>query len=245
MVCQHGRAGARETGEESGFPGTERMKMGHDSDGGDENAAVDTIAKKLHLADESAGRPSAEEAERAVRTLIAWCGDDPDREGLVDTPRRVAAAYRELFAGYMQDPAEFLGRTFEEIGGYDDMILLRDISFYSHCEHHMLPFVGKVHIAYYPRQGVVGLSKLARVVEMYAKRLQTQENMTAQIAGAIDEGLRSRGVAVLVEATHQCMAMRGIKKEGVSTTTTRFTGVFRTDAEERRRFMSMVGAAAS
>jgi GTP cyclohydrolase IA len=187
-------------------------------------------------------RPSREDVEAAVRTMLAWIGDDPDREGLVDTPARVARAYRELFSGYGEDPADMLARVFEEVGGYDDMILVRDISFFSHCEHHMVPFVGKAHIAYYPDGGVVGLSKLARVVDVYARRLQTQETLTAQIISAIDEGLKPRGVAVMVEAEHMCMAMRGIQKGGVSTVTAQFTGVFRDDPAEQARFMTMLRA---
>ncbi|HUG60579.1 MAG TPA: GTP cyclohydrolase I FolE [Methylomirabilota bacterium] len=185
-------------------------------------------------------RPSREEVEAAVRTLLAWTGDDPDREGLVDTPARVAKAFKELYGGYGQDPASMLARVFEEVEGYDDMVLVRDIPFYSHCEHHMVPFVGKAHIAYYPERGVVGLSKLARVVDIYAKRLQTQETLTAQIVSAIDEGLKPRGVAVMIEAEHMCMAMRGIQKSGVSTVTTQFTGVFRNDPTEQVRFMTLL-----
>ncbi|SON55436.1 GTP cyclohydrolase 1 [Hartmannibacter diazotrophicus] len=185
-------------------------------------------------------RPTREEAEQAVRTLIAWAGDDPDREGLVDTPARVAKAYGELFGGYDQDANEQLARVFEEVGGYKDMILVRDIPFFSHCEHHMVPFIGKAHIAYYPNAGVVGLSKLARVVDVFSRRLQTQENLTAQIADAIEEALKPRGVAVLVEAEHQCMSMRGVQKQGVSTLTTQFTGVFDRDPTEQVRFMTMV-----
>jgi GTP cyclohydrolase I len=185
-------------------------------------------------------RPSREEAEAAVRTLIRWAGDDPDREGLLDTPSRVAKAYGELFGGYGQDAHRMLERVFEEVGGYDDIILVRDIPFFSHCEHHMVPFVGKAHIGYYPNEGVVGLSKLARVVDAYARRLQTQENLTAQIVRTIDDVLRPRGVAVMLEAEHQCMTMRGVQKSGVSTITTQFTGVFRDDPTEQVRFMTLV-----
>src|SRR5260221_3405968 len=185
-------------------------------------------------------RPSREEAEAAVRTLIAWAGDDPSREGLVDTPRRVLAAYEEFYAGYRQNPAEALERTFEDVGSYDDIVLVRDIPFYSHCEHHMVPFVGKAHIAYFPNGGVVGLSKLARVVDIFAKRLQTQEAMTAQIAAAIEEGLKPRGIAVLVEAEHMCMSMRGVQKPGTSTVTMHFGGVFRDNASEQARFLTFV-----
>jgi len=185
-------------------------------------------------------RPTREEAEAAVRTLIAWAGDDPAREGLLDTPKRVAKAYGELFSGYGEDPHAVLDRVFEEVSGYDDLVLVRDIPFQSHCEHHMVPFVGKAHVAYYPAEGVVGLSKLARVVDIYARRLQTQETMTAQIVAAIDEALKPRGIAVMIEAEHMCMSMRGVQKAGVSTLTTQFTGVFRDDPTEQVRFMTLV-----
>ncbi|SEK55789.1 GTP cyclohydrolase I [Bosea lupini] len=184
-------------------------------------------------------KPTREEAEEAVRTLILWAGDDPSREGLLETPGRVAKAYRELYKGYDEDPEEILERVFEEVDGYRDMVLVRDIPFYSHCEHHMVPFVGKVHIGYYPNGGVVGLSKLARVVEVYARRLQTQETMTAQIAQAIERTLKPGGVAVLVEAEHMCMSMRGVQKQGSSTMTTQYTGRFR-DPAEQVRFFTMV-----
>lgn len=186
-------------------------------------------------------RPSLEEAEAAVRTLLLWSGDNPDREGLRDTPRRVAKAYREVFEGYAKDPAEELGRTFEEVAGYDDIVLVRDISFHSHCEHHMVPIVGKAHVAYLPDGRVLGLSKIARVVDIFAHRLQTQEAMTAQIASAIQEALDPRGVAIMIEAEHMCMAMRGIRKQGSTTTTTMFTGAFRDSAEEQTRFLAMIG----
>ncbi|MFZ4534659.1 MAG: GTP cyclohydrolase I FolE [Alsobacter sp.] len=185
-------------------------------------------------------RPSREEAEAAVRTLIGWAGDDPDREGLRDTPRRVAKAYEELYRGYREDAGAVLARVFEEVAGYDDMVVVRDIPFTSHCEHHMVPFVGKAHIGYYPSEGVVGLSKLARVVDVFAKRLQTQETMTAQIVAAIDDALHPRGVAVIIEAEHMCMSMRGVQKQGASTMTTQFTGVFRDDPAEQARFLTMV-----
>ena len=186
-------------------------------------------------------RPTREEAEAAVRTLIAWAGDDPTREGLLDTPRRVAKAYGELYAGYDQDPKEVLNRTFKEVGGYDDIVLVRDIPFSSHCEHHMVPFVGKAHIAYLPHDGVVGLSKLARLVEVFARRLQTQENLTAQILDALNENLGPRGAAVMLEAEHMCMSMRGVHAHGVSTITHRFTGVFAEDRQEQDRFFAMIG----
>jgi GTP cyclohydrolase I len=187
-----------------------------------------------------AQRPSREEAEAAVRTLIAWAGDNPEREGLLDTPKRVVKAYDEFFQGYQMNSGEVLDKVFEEVAGYDDMVLVRDISFSSHCEHHMVPFVGSAHVAYYPSDGVVGLSKLARIVDVFAKRLQTQETMTAQIVEAIDEALHPRGIAVLIDAEHMCMSMRGVQKQGASTITTRFTGIFRDDPTEQARFMSML-----
>jgi GTP cyclohydrolase I len=185
-------------------------------------------------------RPSQAEAEAAVRTLIAWAGDDPAREGLLETPARVARSYGELFAGYDQSPREILSRTFKEVGGYDDIVLMRDIPFHSHCEHHMVPFVGKAHIAYLPHDGVVGLSKLARLVEVFARRLQTQENLTAQIIDALNEHLGPRGVAVMLEAEHMCMTMRGVRAHGVATITHRFTGVFAEDRVEQDRFFAMI-----
>jgi GTP cyclohydrolase I len=185
-------------------------------------------------------RPSREEAEAAVRTLIAYSGDDPDREGLLDTPRRVVKAYDEVFRGYREDPSQYLDRTFSEIGSYDDIVLVRDIPFYSHCEHHMMPFYGKVHVGYRPVERVVGLSKIARVIDVFARRLQTQEHLTAQVVTAIDEILRPRGVAVMIEAEHMCMALRGVQKTGSSTLTTQFTGVFRDDPAEQARFITLV-----
>jgi GTP cyclohydrolase I len=187
-----------------------------------------------------AERPTREDAEAAVRTLIAWTGDNPDREGLRQTPKRVIRAFEELYSGYGEDPADILGVTFKDVGGYQDMVLVRDIPFYSHCEHHMVPFNGLAHIAYYPVDGVVGLSKLARLVDLYARRLQTQETMTAQISDALERYLGSRGVAVMVEAEHMCMSMRGVQKAGASTMTSRFTGVFRDDAAEREKFLNLV-----
>ena len=207
------------------------------------DAVVKTLSDRLKTpaaARRDIVRPTQEEAEAAVKVLLAYAGDDPEREGLVDTPRRVTKAYRELFAGYAEDAGEILDRVFEEVDGYDDMILVRDIPFSSHCEHHMVPFTGKAHIAYYPADGVVGLSKLARLVDMYARRLQTQEAMTAQIVEAIETHLKPRGVAVYVEAEHMCMSMRGVRKQGSSTITTRFTGVFRDDPTEQVRFMTML-----
>ncbi len=188
-------------------------------------------------------RPTREEAEAAVRTLIAWAGEDPAREGLVDTPRRVVRAYEELFAGYRERPGDALARVFNEVEGYSDVVLVRDIPFYSHCEHHIAPFFGKAHIGYYPSAGAVGLSKLARLVEIFARRLQTQEAMTSQIVKAIDKHLKPRGVAVLIEAEHTCMSMRGVKKQGSSTVTTVFTGVFRDDPIEQTHFFNLLRAA--
>lgn len=188
----------------------------------------------------AARRPSREEAEAAVRTLIAWAGDDPAREGLLDTPKRVVRAYEELYSGYRANPEKILDRTFGEIGNFDDMVLVRDIEFYSHCEHHMVPFVGKAHVAYFPVERVVGLSKIARIVDLFARRLQTQEHLTSQIVTAMDEILKPRGVAVLLEAEHMCMAMRGVRKQGASTVTSQFTGVFRDDPQEQVRFMSLL-----
>ena len=185
-------------------------------------------------------RPSREEAEEAVRTLIAWAGDDPAREGLLDTPRRVTKAYGEFFAGYEQDPKEILAKTFKEVGGYDDIVLVKDIPFSSHCEHHMVPFVGKAHIAYLPHDGVVGISKLARLVEVFSRRLQVQENLTAQIIDAINEHLNPRGAAVMLEAEHMCMSMRGVRAHGATTVTQRFTGVFAEEKAEQDRFFRMV-----
>jgi GTP cyclohydrolase IA len=186
-------------------------------------------------------RPSRSEAEEAVRTLIRWVGEDPDREGLTDTPKRVAKAWREMFRGYEQSVADELDTVFEEVGGYGDIVLLRDVPFFSHCEHHIVPILGKAHVGYYPRDGVVGLSKLARVIDIYSRRLQTQENLTAEIVAAIDEHLKPRGLAVMMEAEHMCMAMRGIQKQGVSTVTTGFTGVFKEDPTEQLRFLTLVG----
>jgi GTP cyclohydrolase I len=185
-------------------------------------------------------RPSQAEVEAAVHTLLRWTGDNPDREGLLDTPMRVAKAYREMFNGYDQDPAEELGRTFEEVAGYDDLVIVKDISFHSHCEHHMVPIIGRAHVAYLPDGKVVGLSKIARVVDIFAHRLQTQEAMTAQIAGTIQDVLNPRGVAVMIEAEHMCMAMRGIKKQGSTTLTSTFTGAFRDSPEEQVRFVTML-----
>lgn len=200
----------------------------------------DATEKKQYMDKPRTDRPSQEEVEAAVSTLLRWTGDDIAREGLIETPARVAKAFREMFAGYDQCPADELGRTFEEVQGYDDMVLIKDISFHSHCEHHMVPIIGKAHVAYLPDGKVVGLSKIARVVDIFARRLQTQEAMTAQIASVIQDVLKPRGVAVLIEAEHMCMAMRGIRKQGSTTLTTTFTGVFKTDFHEQARFMTML-----
>ena len=189
-------------------------------------------------------RPSQSQVEDAVRTLLRWIGEDENREGLKDTPARVAKAYQEMFAGYAKDPVEELGRTFEEVAGYDDMVLVKDIAFHSHCEHHMVPIIGRAHVAYLPDGKVVGLSKIARVVDIFAQRLQTQEALTAQIAGVIQDVLNPRGVAVMIEAEHMCMAMRGIRKQGSTTLTSTFTGAFRDHPEEQVRFISMIRAGA-
>lgn len=185
-------------------------------------------------------RPSQEEAMDAVRTLIRWAGDDPNREGLLETPDRVVRSYQEFFSGYSEDPAEVLSRTFEEAEGYQDMVMLRDIDLESHCEHHMVPIIGKAHIAYVPTNRIVGISKLARVIEIFAKRLQTQETMTAQIGDTIQRVLEPQGVAVLIDAEHQCMTTRGVHKPNVFTITSHFTGVFQTDPRMEQRFLAMV-----
>ena len=185
-------------------------------------------------------KPSRSEAEAAVRTLIQWAGDDPAREGLLGTPARVVRAYEEWFSGYGDDPREYLKRTFEETGGYDEIVVLRDIRFESHCEHHIAPVIGRVHIGYLPRNRVVGISKLARLVEVYARRLQIQEKMTAEIAACLDAVLKPHGVAVVTEATHQCMTTRGVHKTGVSMVTSRMLGVFRDHAETRQEFLTAI-----
>ncbi len=189
----------------------------------------------------STDRPSRAEAEEAVRTLLRWAGDDPAREGLVDTPGRVARAYEEFFAGYEVDPVALLERTFEETDGYDEIVLLRDIRLESHCEHHMVPILGRAHVAYLPHRRVVGISKLARVVDAYAHRLQIQEKLTAQIANTIQQVLEPRGVAVVIEAAHQCMTTRGVHKPGVTMVTSRMLGAFRDDPTTRREVLSMIG----
>jgi GTP cyclohydrolase IA len=201
---------------------------------------MDAIVTNFPRLDDQSDRPSQKEAEDAVRVLLRWAGDDPQREGLLDTPSRVAKSYRELFSGYDLAAEDVLGRTFEEVAGYDDMVLVKDIPFFSHCEHHMVPIIGKAHVAYLPNGRVLGLSKIARVVEIFGRRLQTQETMTAQIAKSIDETLNPRGVAVMIEAEHMCMAMRGIQKQGSTTLTTTFTGAFKTEPAEQVRFMTMI-----
>jgi len=186
-------------------------------------------------------KPSREEAEDAIRTLLRWAGDDPTREGLLDTPSRVVSAYEDWFSGYEQDPEEYLTRTFEEVEGYDDMVVLRDISFESHCEHHMAPIIGRAHVGYLPTNKVVGISKLARVVEAYARRFQVQEKMNAQIARCIQRVLEPKGVAVVIEGTHQCMTTRGVHKSGVSMVTSTMLGEFRKNPLTRREFLSVIG----
>ncbi|MBX5161794.1 GTP cyclohydrolase I FolE [Rhizobium sp. NZLR8] len=201
---------------------------------------MDAIVKNFPQTNRDSDRPSQQEAEEAIRVLLRWAGDNPTREGLLETPARVVKSYRELFSGYDMAPEDVLGRTFEEVAGYDDMVLVKDIPFFSHCEHHMVPIIGKAHVAYMPDGRVLGLSKIARVVEIYGRRLQTQETMTAQIARAIDDTLNPRGVAVLIEAEHMCMAMRGVQKQGSTTLTTTFTGTFKTEPADQARFMTMV-----
>lgn len=203
---------------------------------------MDAVIKgKARAEGEPFSRPSRDEAEDAVRTLIAWAGDDPKREGLIDTPGRVVDAYEEWFKGYREDPREYLSRTFDDVKGYDDIVMLRDIDVESHCEHHMAPFLGKAFVAYMPLDNVVGISKIARVVEIYAKRLQTQETMTSQILHAIQDVLKPEGVAVMIDAKHECMTTRGVHHPNVSTITTQFSGVFRSDKELRERFLRLAG----
>ncbi|HKR19280.1 MAG TPA: GTP cyclohydrolase I FolE [Stellaceae bacterium] len=192
--------------------------------------------------DAKSGRPSRAEAEEAVRVLIRWAGDDPEREGLKSTPGRVVRSYEEYFAGYATDPADVLGRTFKETNGYDEIVVLKDIRFESHCEHHIAPIIGKVHVAYLPDKRVIGISKLARLVEVFAKRLQIQEKMTAQIASALNDALKPKGVAVIVEAAHQCMTTRGVHKAGVAMVTSHMLGAFRDDPMTRRELLAIVGA---
>lgn len=202
----------------------------NDSSSADSSASVDQ-------------RPSRDEARAAVRTLIQWAGDDPDREGLLETPDRVVRSYEEFYSGYSQDPVEILKKTFEETNGYDEMVVLKDIEISSHCEHHMAPIIGRVHIGYLPDKSVVGISKLARIVDVYARRMQIQEKMTAQIADALDEVIHPRGVGVVVEAAHHCMTTRGIQKRGVMMVTSRMLGSFRSDPKTRREFLAFIGHA--
>jgi GTP cyclohydrolase IA len=192
-------------------------------------------------AEEAPVRPTRDQAEEAVRTLIRWAGDDPEREGLIQTPARVARAYREFFSGYESDPMQILATTFSEVDGYDEMVVLKDIRFESYCEHHMVPIIGRAHVAYLPEHRVVGISKLARLVDVYAKRLQIQEKMTVQIADALNTVLQPKGVAVILEAAHQCMSTRGVHKPGASLVTSRMLGAFRNDPSTRREFLSIVG----
>ncbi|MGF6809984.1 GTP cyclohydrolase I [Paraburkholderia sp. Clong3] len=192
-------------------------------------------------AEEASIRPTRDQAEQAVRTLIRWAGDDPEREGLIQTPARVARAYREFFSGYDSDPMQILATTFSEVDGYDEMVVLKDIRFESYCEHHMVPIIGRAHVAYLPEHRVVGISKLARLVDVYAKRLQIQEKMTVQIADALNTVLQPKGVAVILEAAHQCMSTRGVHKPGASLVTSRMLGAFRDDPSTRREFLSIVG----
>lgn len=206
---------------------------------------MNKMAKPSDLVSLATGlpRPSREEAEAAVRTLIRWSGDDPAREGLLGTPDRVVRSYEEFFAGYDQDPRDMLQRTFEEVEGYDEVVALRDIRLVSHCEHHMVPIIGKVHVGYLPDKRVVGISKLARVVDAFALRLQIQEKLTAQIANTLQEVLQPRGVAVVIEAAHQCMTTRGVQKSDVTMVTSRMLGAFRDNGETRREFLTMIGRA--
>ncbi|MBV1699986.1 MAG: GTP cyclohydrolase I FolE [Hyphomicrobiales bacterium] len=202
---------------------------------------VNTKRARPKASGPASGRPTRAAAEAAVRTLIRWAGDNPDREGLLSTPARVVRAYEEWFAGYQDDPSEYLKRTFDETGGYDEVVVLRDIRFESHCEHHLAPIIGRVHIGYLPQNRVVGISKLARLVEVYSRRLQIQEKMTAEIATCLDEVLKPYGVAVVTEATHQCMTTRGVHKTGVTMVTSRMLGVFRDHAETRQEFLAAIG----
>jgi len=199
------------------------------------------VAKKKKTTAKRKAGPIREDAEEAIRTLLRWAGDDPLREGLVDTPKRVAAAYRDWFSGYKEDPVRYLERTFEEVNGYDEMIVLRDIDFESHCEHHMAPIIGHAHVGYLPNNKVVGISKLARVVQTFARRFQVQEKMTAQIANTIQDVLKPKGVGVVINAAHQCMTTRGVHKPGVSMVTSQMLGLFRKDARTRAEFLNMIG----
>ena len=190
----------------------------------------------------SKSKPTREEAKQAVKTMLAWAGDNPDREGLLETPERVVSAYEEFFAGYNMNPDHILSKTFEEVAGYDEMVIIKDVRLESHCEHHMVPILGKAHVAYIPHKRVVGISKLARVVDVYGKRLQTQETMTAQIADTIQRVLEPKGVAVVIDAAHQCMTTRGVHKSETSTVTSRMLGIFRTDERTRSEFMNLISS---
>ena len=190
----------------------------------------------------SKSKPTREEAKQAVKTMLAWAGDNPDREGLLETPERVVSAYEEFFAGYDMNPDHILSKTFEEVAGYDEMVIIKDVRLESHCEHHMVPILGKAHVAYIPHKRVVGISKLARVVDVYGKRLQTQETMTAQIADTIQRVLEPKGVAVVIDAAHQCMTTRGVHKSATSTVTSRMLGIFRTDERTRSEFMNLISS---
>ena len=198
------------------------------------------MARSKRKAAPGAAKVSREQAEEAVRTLLRWAGDDPGREGLLDTPKRVVNAYRDWFSGYAVDPREYMRRTFEEVEGYDELVVLRDIAFESYCEHHMAPIIGRAHVGYLPSDKVVGISKLARVVDGYARRFQVQEKLTAQIAACIDEVLKPRGVGVVIDSEHQCMTTRGVHKRGVSMVTSRMVGIFRSDARTRAEFLQFI-----
>ena len=207
---------------------------------GETDVTVQSKSRPRGAKAQTLGRPDRAEAEAAVRTLLRWAGDDPEREGLLDTPARVVRSYEEYFQGYGEDPTEILARSFEETDGYDEMVVLRDIRVESHCEHHMVPIIGRAHIAYLPSGRVVGISKLARVLDIYAKRLQIQEKLTAQVANTINDVLRPKGVAVVIESAHQCMTTRGVHKTGVTMVTSRMLGAFRDDSNTRREFMSFI-----
>jgi GTP cyclohydrolase I len=204
------------------------------------NAAPGRRAPSVRSAGMGAGAVSREQAEEAVKVLLRWAGDDPRREGLIDTPKRVVKAYADWFSGYSVDPREYMRRTFEEVDGYDEMVVLRDIAFESYCEHHMAPIIGRAHVGYLPSNKVVGISKLARVVDGYARRFQVQEKLTAQIAACIDEVLKPRGVGVVIDSEHQCMTTRGVHKRGVSMVTSRMVGIFRSDARTRAEFLQFI-----
>lgn len=200
--------------------------------------AREKMSTKLDIVESN--KPSREEAMKAVETLLRWAGEDPTREGLLDTPKRVVKAYEEFFSGYTKDAAKELTKTFEDIEGFDDMVLVKDIDFVSHCEHHLVPILGKAHVAYWPNEQVVGISKLARIVDIYGRRLVSQENMTRNIVQVIDETLKPKGVAVFIDANHQCMSTRGVNKAGSSTVTTMFSGIFKEDRDVQRRFLDMI-----